>query len=156
MLRLATACLLAISQARSEQDYDEAKYFEEEYNSAKSFEFYGDCLALSPVIFGTPGPYVTSDMQYVQQLVEDIRMYGGDDTKKGVLEDEFAMSLGSRFFVSESHDESGNEMRHMVAAELRLEKGIYFLGKIDDFNMSFNDDPMMDMAFAEERSKVKA
>lgn len=36
--------------------------FRDALGTKGSFEFYGDCIGLSPQIFGKVGPYVQSDM----------------------------------------------------------------------------------------------
>ena len=63
----------------------------------------GDCLGLSPVTFGTVGPYVTSDLQFAQKTQLKMREYGrefGRIEGHKILEDT-AMALAMRFQVSE-------------------------------------------------------
>ena len=45
--------------------------------AAHSYDFFGDCIGFSPEIFGNQGPYVQSDMQFAQQVAEDIRAFDG-------------------------------------------------------------------------------
>lgn len=63
MNTFATACLLMLAVTSSAKDYNnEHRYKEVDLDLAKSNLKLGDCLGLSPVIFGSPGPYVTSDL----------------------------------------------------------------------------------------------
>ena len=68
MNTFATACLLMLAVTSSAKDpkindyNNEHRYKEVDLDLAKSNLKLGDCLGLSPVIFGSPGPYVTSDL----------------------------------------------------------------------------------------------
>ena len=45
-----------------------------DFDSKTSYKMFGDCLALSPQIFGTPGAYITSDIQFAQLMQDEFRM----------------------------------------------------------------------------------
>lgn len=107
-----------------------------------SYEYFGDCLGLSPVIFGKEGDYVQSDMQYVQQVRDDIREYSDHD-KTGRLDEELAMNLMTRFFVHEDIQGDTLVNRSLIAAEIHLEESLYFQdlkAKMDDPESGFYEE----------------
>ena len=62
------------------------------------YDFSGDCIGLSPIIFGEEGQYVQSDMQFALQIMAGMRRYQEfEDT----LDPTVALSLSSRFFRGE-------------------------------------------------------
>ena len=76
-----------------------------------SYDFFGDCIGLSPIVFGTEGQYVQSDMQFAQQVQDDIRNYS-DHIRTGVLDPSIAMELMSRFYVRDDQtNAAGNRVR---------------------------------------------
>ena len=85
-----------------------------------SYDFFGDCIALSPIIFGEPGAYIQSDMQFAQEAIKAIRDLPRIDPSVEVndtLTESISMSILSRFFVQGgTHD--------MVASELSVEFGL--------------------------------
>lgn len=46
-----------------------------EFDATAEFDEFGDCLALSPEIYGKEGRYYQSDVQFAQQVVELARKY---------------------------------------------------------------------------------
>ena len=46
-----------------------------EFDVTAEFDEFGDCLALSPEIYGKEGRYYQSDVQFAQQVVELARKY---------------------------------------------------------------------------------
>jgi len=59
-----------------------------------------DCLGLYPTVFGKPGEWVNSDIQFALQSMNDIKEMG-DFEEGGDLKDDISMYLYTRFFVSE-------------------------------------------------------
>jgi len=84
------------------------------------FDFFGDCIGLSPIIFGEEDAYVQSDMQFAQQVQEEIREYS-DHLDTGEIDANISMDLMSRFFIRESTSAEGEVESKMVASEIHLE-----------------------------------
>ena len=86
------------------EDEEEANEFgwDESVDEAMhSFEFYQDCIALSPKIFGKPGSYVQSDMQFAQKAVQDIRkLVTFKQEDRSSISDDIHMDIVTRFFVN--------------------------------------------------------
>lgn len=89
--------------------------------AAHSYDFFGDCIGLSPQIYGNVGPYVQSDMQFAQQVVEDIRAFDGRGFNEDTLMSELSMAVGTRFFYTPQDG--------MVASQLIVDYGMQF-GKL--------------------------
>ena len=101
----------------------------QQYDAAKEYRQNGDCLALSPVTFGKPGPYVTSDMQFAQQFVDVIRWSQRSSATGGELslDPDYAATIGTRFFVYEEKlAGSDTQQSEMVASELHVDYGEFF------------------------------
>ena len=43
---------------------------ERKHPRTEEYAAFGDCIGLSPVVFGTPGPFVQSDIQFAQSVLE--------------------------------------------------------------------------------------
>lgn len=63
---LAGACILMLGGlTASAADYmNDKRYDNNDMDPAQSYKIHGDCLGLSPVVFGQEGPYVSSDLQF--------------------------------------------------------------------------------------------
>ena len=93
-----------------------------------SFDFFGDCIALSPIIFGHPGAFMQSDMQFAQEAIKDMRdFYVYEDDKKDKIKEGISMGILSRFFMKEGTDDE------MVASELHVEYGMDLQTELDAF-----------------------
>ena len=94
----------------------------------------GDCIGLSPIIFGETGQYVQSDMQFAQEFVDVIRDYIGlqkaDGEKK--LDEQLAAAVSTRFFVDSADEENWLYAGGLVATELHTEYGEFFTQEIID------------------------
>jgi len=128
MQRLTTASALIVAQALA-VEYNLAVKQSELYDAKVEYEVFGDCVGLSPIVFGEPGPFVQSDMQYAQSFVDEIREYANENglyAKVGVgsLEPRLAAAIGTRFFVAEQ-EEGGQKTAQMVASELHVERGTF-------------------------------
>ena len=71
------------------------------------------------MVFGTKGPYVTSDLQFAQQVVTLLRTYENKAAAE-TLNPDLAMRINSRFFVDEN-SKYGHTQREMIASSLHLE-----------------------------------
>ena len=92
-----------------------------------SFDVFGDCIGLSPIIFGKEGPYVQSDMQYAQQVQVDIRSMQ-HARENGLLKSEVALELMTRFYAQDGADGT----QKVVASEIHLEEDNLVLFIEDD------------------------
>ena len=83
------------------------------------FKMFGDCIGLSPIIFGKEGPYIQSDIQFAQQIRDDFRDFENRRLQKGEMIEDLSMDLMSRFFISES----GKDLHELtiVASEIHLQ-----------------------------------
>lgn len=50
-----------------------------EFDATAEYEEFGNCLALSPDIYGKEGRYYQSDVQFAQQVVELARKYDAEN-----------------------------------------------------------------------------
>ena len=95
-------------------------------NQNEQYLTFGDCIGLSPIIFGKEGAYVQSDIQFAQQVRDDFRDF--DFSSKGDIIEDLSMDLMTRFFVRESAGpEEDPELVDltMAASEIHLELGSY-------------------------------
>lgn len=68
--------------------------------ASHSYDFFGDCIGLSPKVYGNTGPYVQSDMQFAQQVVEDFRAFDGRGFNEASIMSELSMAVATRYFAS--------------------------------------------------------
>ena len=86
------------------------------------YDLFGFCLGLSPTVYGEEGPFVQSDIQFVQQVADDILTFHPDGFF-GLLEPWVVMDVGTRFFVTESTTPNGAPTRDMIASSLYVSYG---------------------------------
>ena len=64
------------------------------------YEFYQDCIALSPITFGKPGAYIQSDIQFAQKAIQYIReLVVFDSENSSKIIDDVHMDILTRFFI---------------------------------------------------------
>ena len=81
----------------------------ENSNSLNSFDFFGDCIGFGATM-GKSGRYVQSDMQFVQQVQDNIRDFPHGENKQHTIPDYINMKIFARFFVDDQPGESNNRM----------------------------------------------
>ena len=69
LTRFTGACALLGVKALADK-INFADKFLDDYKAWAEFDDTGHCLGLSKKVFGTPGPYVTSDVQYALQFAD--------------------------------------------------------------------------------------
>ena len=89
------------------------------------FKFYGYCIGYSPDMYGEPGTYVQSDIQFTIQVVDRIREYLEKFSLDGVLKDEMSMQVETRFFANQG----------LVASQLRVDFGVEFLKIVEQMEI---------------------
>ena len=86
---------------------------------------------MSPKVYGEEGPFVQSDIQFVQQVAEDMLSMHGSGFSTA-LEKVLATSIGARFFVTEGTTSSGAPKREMVASSLYVSYAQDFAETVGD------------------------
>lgn len=127
---LAFGCLTLAENIADSEEFD--------YDAAAEYLWYGDCLGLAPMLWGQPGPYVTSDIQFAQQMVDLLRAYYKDrQPGDEELNEAIAMRIGSRFFVDEPLDINREVVHEMIATSLYVELEENFKDLLGAFAMDF-------------------
>ena len=67
-----------------------------EEGPSETWDITGDCLGVGPS-YGLVGSYIQSDMQFAQQVRQDIRTYG--TSMKGKIDGDIDMNVYARFFI---------------------------------------------------------
>ena len=83
------------------------------------YDFFGDCVGLSPLIFGEEAGYVQSDLQFALQVSEGVRefVYEQEDGVS-TLPPEISLELMARYFESEYVDKDGVTRKQMQASSV--------------------------------------
>ena len=101
--------LVLLLKASEQQETGWALARNTEEASSDTFDQFGDCIGLGPGM-GKPGGYVQSDLQFVQKVQEELRMFLVNESEKSenntlakIIPDAFNINLQTRFFVNDQH-----------------------------------------------------
>ena len=84
--------------------------------AVKDFAKYGDCIALGPAYGVEAAHYVESDIQFAQQVREELRGANNGE-EEGKINANFVMDVNQRYF-----DKDGE----MIAQEVKMSYGNLF------------------------------
>lgn len=131
MMQSFAAAVVSLAAIASAQDSDPNW-------SSVEFDMMGYCIGFSPKVYGDQGLYVQSDVQFAQQVADDIMTFHGEGFAE-TLESLFAMDVGARFFVSEGGVDPASDGQYIAASGLHMNYGRKFQDQLD---MANNEEPL--------------